>query len=102
MTYWLAGQRITADRLEQYIQRGTETLTFTTDDAVTQAVVFPTAFADTPLVFTNIHSGAGSTARWGSRAINITTSGFNIFVFSPDGGTASWTGVDVQWIAVAP
>lgn len=75
---------------------GQESISFTTQTSFTQAVTFDRVFPSTPHVFTNITSGAGSTAGWGSRAITVTQSGFTIFVF---GTVSTWAGVPVDWFA---
>lgn len=53
----------------------------------------------TPRVMTNIDSGAGNTIRWGSRAINITNAGFQMFLFKGDAADPSqvWANIPVQW-----
>lgn len=78
-------------------QTGTTTISFTSQTSFTQSVTFPIAFATAPKVFTNIDSGAAATASWGSRAINITTTGFSMFVFGP---SATWTNINAGWHAV--
>lgn len=79
-------------------QAGEEPITFVTQTSATLAVVFARPFAAVPNVHTNINSGAGATALWQSRAINITTAGFTIFVYTT-GAAASWTNVPVGWSA---
>lgn len=64
--------------------------------SATQPVTFPKPFLTAPAVVTNFVSGAGSTAGWGSRAINITNLGFTMFIF----GASSTFGADLQWIAM--
>jgi len=77
---------------------GTASLSFTSLNSFSQNVSFAQAFAGTPNIMTNIHSGAGATAQWGSRAINGSTTQFAIFVFVGS-GTSTWAGVTVQWVA---
>lgn len=62
------------------------------------SVVFPRPFAAPPNVHLNINSGAGSTSLWQSRAINITETGFDIFVYTTAGAVA-WVAVPVGWTA---
>lgn len=87
-------------------QRGMTTFTFTSVTSSLITVTFPVAYpaGSVPIVTTNINSGVGATAHWDSRAINITNTQFQLFVFtnnSPqDPGT--WSSVPVQWTAVAP
>ena len=52
-------------------------------------------FRAAPAVSTNIDNGAGATAGWGSRALNITATGFTIFIF---GASSSFT-ASVYWQA---
>lgn len=80
-------------------QNGSVSISFTTQTSFTQAVSFPVAFSSSPVVTTNINSGAAATGGWISRAINITTSGFTLFV---SGASATWSSVSVQWDATSP
>lgn len=79
-------------------QSGFLSITFASATSYTQAVTFPTPFASTPKVFTEINSGAGPTAQWGSRAINVTVNGFTLFLFTPNTAIA-WSGQAVNWFA---
>lgn len=103
MMNWLAGMRIDADRLLLTSgQQGVALVSFEARTSWTQAVVFPTPFPSAPSgVMTQIQSGAGPTARWGSRAISITPSGFTLFCFVMDAASASatWSSVPVYWDA---
>lgn len=58
-------------------------------------VVFAAPYAAIPSVATNISSGSGLLSGWGSRAINVTTTGFTVFAF----GAAATTTLPVQWQA---
>jgi hypothetical protein len=82
-------------------QTGLSTVSFTNKESFTVDITFPIAYSTAPRVFTNIAAGAGSTARWGSRAIEVTTSGFSLFLFSGDADTVSWSAIPVHWTAVA-
>lgn len=85
------------------LQVGTASVSFTTQTAFTQSVTFPTAFAATPVVMTNIHFGSGNAAHWSSRAINITSTGFSVFVYADTSAAAqTWSAVPVQWMATTP
>ena len=77
---------------------GTVSMSFTTQTSSTSNVTFASAFASAPRVFCNINNGGAPTASWNSRAINVTTTGFTVFVFGP---SATWSSVEVQWIAFA-
>lgn len=63
------------------------------------AVTFADAFSIAPVVTTAINSGSGTTSGWGSRPINITTTGFDFFVF---GASSTWVNVPVSWTAQEP
>lgn len=68
----------------------------------TSTVTFATPFpvGTVPTVVTNISSGAGNVAHWDSRAINVTSTGFQLFVYAETGGTAqTWSNIPVSWIA---
>lgn len=85
------------------LQVGTASVSFTSQTSFSQSVTFPTAFASTPVVMTNIHTGSGVAGHWSSRAINITTTGFQIFVYSDTGAAAAtWSAIPVQWMATTP
>lgn len=87
---------------ESRFQSGTELFTFSGQTIDTIIVPFPTAYTSTPVVMTNISSGAGETGRWGSRAINISTSQFTLFVFATDDNgteTQNWTDIPVDWLS---
>ena len=79
-------------------ETGQETLNFTTQTSVTQAVTFAEPFDVAPKVTTNINSSAGATLSWFSRAFGISTTGFTLWVTGP---SATWSGVGVQWVATA-
>lgn len=85
------------------LQVGTASVSFTSQTSFSQSVTFPTAFAATPVVMTNIFTGSGVAGHWSSRAINITPTGFQIFVFSESGAAAqTWSAIPVQWMATTP
>jgi hypothetical protein len=86
------------------LQVGTTPVSFTSQTAVTTATVtFPTAFAATPVVMLNIFTGSGVAAHWSARAINITPTGFQIFVYADTGAAAqTWSAIPVQWMATTP
>lgn len=84
------------------IQAGEESVTFSSSSVETVAVTFPVAFSSVPKVSVNIRSTGGPTARWVSRAGAVTTTGFTLYVASPDGSSQAWSAIPVQWIAVNP
>lgn len=85
------------------IQSGTALITFVAQSSATLVVTFPVPFVTLPQVVTNIASGAGETARWGSRAIAVGLDTFTIFVFESDVADPArdWTDIPVNWIATA-
>lgn len=85
--------------LQNWTRGGTTNMSFTTVNASTQAVNFGFTFPAVPRVFANIDSGAGVTSRWVPRPINITTTGFTMFVFSASADTSTWVDVPVNWVA---
>lgn len=84
------------------VQSGTQSVSFTTLNNTTVVVTFPTAFTTAPVVACNINSASGSVARWGARAVSVTTTGFTLaLAYQSDGTTTStWSSVAVQWLAV--
>lgn len=79
-------------------ESGDESFTFTTQTSQTRAVTFTNPFLLVPRVFTNINSGAGVTQNWFSRAFNVSTTGFTLWIHGP---SATWGGVHVYWAAFA-
>lgn len=76
-------------------QAGAADVTVAAATSATLAVVFATTFSSLPSVATNISSGIAATSGWGSRGINVTTTGFTIFIF---GANSSFT-ANIQWQA---
>lgn len=85
--------------LQNWTRRGTLNISFVSVNSSTAVVNFGFTFPGIPTVMTNIDSGAGSTARWESRAISITTTGFTMFVYQSQATNGSWTDIPVSWIA---
>jgi hypothetical protein len=85
--------------LQNWTRRGTILINFTTVNTATAAVVFGFTFPAVPTIVTNIDSGAGATARWESRAISATTTGFTMFVYQSQANTGTWVDIPVSWIA---
>jgi hypothetical protein len=87
------------------LQSGGFDASFASAASAVIGVSFPTPYpvGTVPSVMTNIASGAGATLRWGSRAINITNAGFQLFLFKGDGPdpVQTWTNIPVQWWAHA-
>lgn len=80
--------------------RDKETVSFTNKSTHAIQVGFGGNVDQPPLVFTQIATAAGATLKWGTRAINVSTTGFTLSMFTVDGSVGSWTGVTVQWFAV--
>lgn len=80
-------------------QVGTVSCTATSATAVTVHVDFPVAFAGVPKVFCNMDGAPGATASWTVRAINMSTTGFDIFLRSTTGAAVTFT-INVSWSAV--
>jgi hypothetical protein len=76
-------------------QAGTINMTVTAATSATQGITFAAPYDVAPSVSGNINSGAGSTSGWNARAINVTTTGFTLFIF----GASSTFTVPVQWQA---
>lgn len=85
--------------LTNWTRLGAVSITFVTLSSSTVNVNFGFTFPGIPKVVTNIDSGAGSTARWESRAITVTTTGFQMFVYQSQAVAGSWTDIPVNWVA---
>ncbi|MFI1830672.1 H-type lectin domain-containing protein [Streptomyces sp. NPDC020412] len=84
------------------VQRGSVSVSFTGQTSYTTTVTFPIPFPTTPSVSVNINYLGAPAARWGERAGAVTATNFSLTVFSNDPAIPStWSGVDVQWTAVA-
>lgn len=89
--------------LGQNLQSRTESVSFVALSSTTIAILFDTAFpvGAVPAVMTNIASSAGVTARWDSRAYNVTNTGFTLFLYKGDAAdpAQTWASIPVQWWA---
>lgn len=85
--------------LTNWTRTGAVSITFVTMNTFTAPVSFGFTFPAVPKVVTNIDSGAGATARWESRAITVTTTGFTMFVYQSQATNGSWTDIPVNWVA---
>lgn len=84
-------------------ENGATLVSFAGLTQTTFTVSFVHAFANQPRVSCNIDSGAGPTARWQARAINVSTTQFTFFLFNSDGtSVATWSNVQVSWKAEEP
>ncbi|WP_097982249.1 hypothetical protein [Streptomyces sp. f150] len=104
-TAWRAGMRITGDRLNaKDYQAGIVSVSFTSQTSYTQAVVFPEPFPVAPIMNAEIASGSGVTGRFEARPINVTTTGFTLFVLLTDTaeGADTWASQPVHWTARMP
>jgi len=94
----IAANGTSITNLQNWTARGTVLISFTTLNAATAVVNFGFTFPAVPTVTTNIDSGAGATARWESRAITITTTGFTMFVYQSQATTGTWVDIPVSYI----
>lgn len=78
-------------------ETGSTSVSFSAMASTSFIVTFAKPYIAAPKIFTNIDSGAGSTARWCSRATSITTSQFVYFIFSADNIANTWASVPVSW-----
>ena len=81
----------------------TQLVTFGSPTPVTShtiVVAYDFVYATVPNVICQIVSGAGATAQWHVRPINIGTGTFTIFLFTA-GTAGAWTNQGVQWTAIA-
>lgn len=104
-TDWRAGMRITGARLAaKDYQAGQLTVSFTSLSSYTLPVTFPVAFPVAPIMNVEIASGAGSTGRFEARAINVTSSGWTLFILLTDTaeGVDTWATIPVHWTARMP
>lgn len=94
----IAANGATITNLANWTRRGTVLMSFSSVVSATAAVNFGFTFPGVPTVSTNIDTGTGSTARWESRAISITTTGFTMFVYQSQALTGSWTDIPVSYV----
>lgn len=81
-------------------ETGTVNLSFTSQTTFFQQVFFATPFVVAPVVFTNISIAAGSTSFWTSRAYNIATDSFYVFVQQMENTAGTWSSVPIDWVAI--
>jgi hypothetical protein len=96
----IAANTASITNLTNWTRRGTASLTFTTQESFTASVSFGFTFPAVPTVTTNLRDSSAATARWDSRAITITTTGFTVFVYSnAAGATSTWSAIPIGWVA---
>jgi hypothetical protein len=95
----IASGQTNITNLTNWTRTGSVNVSFTSLSSTTALVSFGFTFPSPPNVTTNIASAAGETARWGSRAFNVTTTGYTLFVFQNQATTSTWTGIPVSWTA---
>ncbi|WP_406083116.1 H-type lectin domain-containing protein [Micromonospora zamorensis] len=100
MTHWQTGMRLTPARLGES-ETGQISVSFTGTSNTTHTVTFAQPFAGIPRVTCEIVSAAAVTAQFEARPINITTTGFGLWVVITDLARTSqtWAGVPVDWRA---
>lgn len=104
-TAWQPGMRITASRLAaKDYQAGIITVSFTSLTSYTQNVVFPEAFPVAPIMNCEIANGAGATGRFEARPINVSPTGWTLFILLTDTaeGADTWASIPVHWTARMP
>ncbi|MFC8723780.1 H-type lectin domain-containing protein [Streptomyces bacillaris] len=86
------------------IEQAVTDISFTNQTSHTRAITFATPFSAPPVISIGIQSGAGPTARWDVRAINVTTTGFTIFAYYGELPLVSstWSNIPVAWRAEIP
>lgn len=95
----VAAGQTSITNLANWTRRGTVSISFVSLSATTVSVNFGFTFPTAPTVVTNIDSGVGATARWESRAISITTTGFTMFVYQSQATAGTWTDIPVSYVA---
>ncbi|MEU4178206.1 hypothetical protein [Streptomyces sp. NPDC026589] len=104
-TLWRPGMRITDARLNaKDYQAGVLLVSFTNLASYLLNQTFPDPFPVAPVMDVEIASGAGTTGRFEARAINVTATGWTLFVLITDAaeGPDTWSGVPIHWTARMP
>lgn len=96
-TWLLLGRVATSTNPFLQLQAGAADVDVAAATSATLAQTFAVPFSSVPSVATNISTGAGGVFGWQSRAINVTASGFTIFIFTT--GAAGTFTANVQWQA---
>jgi hypothetical protein len=94
-SWYVMGNNVGPGSLAPQPQAGSENITVAAASSGSVIVTFDIPFTSVPSVATNINSGSGATSGWGSRAINITPTAFQLFI---SGSSSSFTAA-VQWQA---
>jgi hypothetical protein len=82
------------------VAAGAVNVTLTAAASGNAAIVFPVGrFTVSPLVVALLNNAPGGTAKFVPRAINVTASGADIYVYTGDSSTQTGT-AGVSWIAV--
>lgn len=85
-----------------FSQMNTELVSFTSQTSFNLPITFATPFPAgvTPVISTNIATGAGVAAHWSSRGAGVTNVGFTLEVYADTGAAAqTWLNIPVQWSA---
>ncbi|NEB57668.1 hypothetical protein G3I48_36145 [Streptomyces griseus] len=104
-TLWQPGMRITDSRLNaKDYQAGQLLISFTNLSAYTQNNSFPEPFPVAPIMGCEIVSGSGVTGRFEARPINVTATGWTLFVLITDTaeGPDTWVNQPIHWTARMP
>lgn len=98
---FLAGQTLTADMLNTFVQAGTATAEFVSQTAITiSGIPFHAPFADPPIITSLIVATNVGSAVFALRAGDVTTTDFAVRVFRADSATALTVTYQLHWIAV--
>lgn len=98
-TIALAANSTSITNLQNWTRRGSTLVNFAALSSFTAIVNFGFTFPGIPTVMTNIDVGSAATARWETRAITTTTTGFTLFAYQSQAVSGSWVDVPVSWIA---
>lgn len=94
------------NRRNMFVQYGdTDVTTVTVPNAttsITKAITFTTPFAAgvIPHCTANMTSAPGPSARWVERCINVTNTGFTLFLFAADNVASTGFTANVTWSAI--
>lgn len=85
--------------LTNWTRGGQISMTFVSVTSSTASVNFGFTFPGVPRVATNLNNTGTGTSLWATRGVDITTTGFTMYVFRTNNVAGSWTDIPVEWIA---
>jgi len=83
------------------IQTGTVLVSIAATVSSFTTVTFDVPFPVAPVVVPNMDTAPGPSARLGTRATGVTTTGFSLYTFATDNVATTITNVPVSWTATA-